>query len=200
MLFKLWHEVPAGEAVSDHPQKQRQHQPPVRGGQQEHGADEIDKHVNDDVSNFHHRIAHAQRRLHHLGGETAGKVVLEILHALPQHIAMRQPAGPHGEIAAQALVRRGFAYEIEGRLDDQGKGADKDELEAVVLPESCTLCLGEKIHQAAEEAVEIDFDERDDEGKQYIGDEKRRKWPGVEPDKRQQPQPQAFEPRQGEMN
>jgi hypothetical protein len=52
----------------------------------------------------HPDVAHGQRRLHHLGGDAPGELVLVEAHALAEHQAVEVPAQPHREVADSALV------------------------------------------------------------------------------------------------
>ena len=48
---------------------------------------------------------------------------MEEVHALAQHIAVRQPADAHGEIAAQALVDDRLGHEIQEWQHEQNQRA-----------------------------------------------------------------------------
>ncbi len=180
------HEVPAGGHIAGQPDQHGHHEPEIAGGHQHQGADEVDADIDDDLGELHHRIAHAQCGLHHLGGDAPGEVVGEEVHALAQDIAVRGPADAHGIIAAQALMRNGFGNEVEQRQNDEHHRAHHDELGAMVLPEGFAVRCGEKVDEVAEEGEEIDFEEGDGGRKQHRHRQQRPEGLGIVPGKGQQ--------------
>ena len=90
---------------------------------------------------------------------------MEKIHALAQHIAVRQPTDAHGKISAQALVGNRFRNEIQHRQDEQDKSSHQGKAQAVVLPECGAIRLCQEINQITDEGKEIDFNERNGDGK-----------------------------------
>ena len=83
-------------------------------------------------------VAHAQRRLHHLGGDAAGELVLVEAHALREHHAVEVPAQAHREVAEQRLV-------LQRRLQrHQHRAAREDTASSSSVPpsraHSCAGC------------------------------------------------------------
>ncbi len=112
---------------------------------------------------------------------------MEEVHALAQHVAVRQPAGAHGEIAAQALVRNGFGDEIEQRQHDEDERGHDDQLGTIILPEGGAVGGGEEIDEIAEKGEEIDLDQRDHRRKCDGSGKQRQERARIMPGKGQEP-------------
>ena len=143
------------------------------------GASEIDTDIEQDFAHLHDDFAHAQRGLHHLGGDPTGEVVLEEIHALAQHIAMGLPACPHGEIADQPLVDDRLVPEFQEWQDEQNERAHAGEAEPVVLPEGLAVGGGQPVDQLADKGEERHLDERHHAGEQRRGEQQRPKRLGI---------------------
>ena len=166
-------EVAHGDEVAGEPQDQRRRQPQVGRREQEDGAGEIDADVEQHLGDLHDHLAHRHRGLHHLGGDAAGEVVVEEGHRLAQHVAVRLPAGAHGEAAEHALVHDGFVEELQHRQDEQHDDAHAGEEPPVRRPEGGAVGLRQPIDEVAEEAEQRHLDQRDGRGQHRRRDDGR---------------------------
>ena len=180
------HEIPAGRRIARQPDEQGDHQPGIARCHQDQRAQEIDRHIDDDLGELHHRVAHPHRRLHHLGGDAAGEIVMEEVHALAQHIAVRLPADAHGEIAAKSLMRDGFSHETEERQHHQDEHSHADQFAAIVVPEGGAIGDRQEIDEIAEERKQVDLDCGNGRRECHRSNEQRQKRSRVMPGKGQQ--------------
>ncbi len=151
------HEIPQRQHVEQQPAQEGHHQPGVEDAHHRHHGDEIDHHVDQDVGEDEPGIAHRQRRLHHLGGDAAGKFVLVEAHALLEHQAVEIPAQPHREVAEHALVleQRLRAGQQDAAGQHRGQHGQRA---AVFLPQRSGLHRGQRVdhvrHHAEQQRLE----------------------------------------------
>jgi hypothetical protein len=156
-------EVAQDQDIDRHPDQQRDRQAQIRPrGDDEHAA-EIHDHVEDDIQQLHHRLAHGERGLHHLGGDAAGEVVLEERQALAEQVAMRLPADDHGVVAQQGLMHDERVQQHgDGQGDQHGECRPQ---EAALRPEHLPpRGMRQPVDQIAEIAEQGDLQDRDQAG------------------------------------
>ncbi len=164
------HEKGQGSHIQNQPAEERQQQAGVEtAGDQGHGQ-EVHHYENQDVGDDHHRVAHSQRGLHHLGGNPAGKFVLIEAHALAEQMPVEIPAQAHGEIAVQSLVFDQRLQSDQHRTG--GQDGDQDQQIAFFLsPKQVRRHLAQPIHDVAEHGEQDRFKSPDQCGQQgHCGD------------------------------
>ena len=101
---KSGHEICHRDTVRDQPGHQRPQQADVKPGRQHRDGDEIHANTDHHVGGGKDHLAHRQRRLHDLGGNTTGELVGVKRHALTQHQSVEIPAQAQGKVDCQRLV------------------------------------------------------------------------------------------------
>ncbi len=143
------HKINKRSDIQRQPDQKRQDQLQVKcAGQHRHG-DDVDRHGHQHVGQHKQGVAHGQRRLHDLGGQAAGKLVLVKGHALAQHQPVEIPAQAHGEIDRQRLVLD------DGLQGDNHNAGQNDACQyfqraALFDPQSSWLCCTQPVHDAAQ--------------------------------------------------
>ncbi len=98
------HEVPGSGQINREPAQKRRQQPEIEIADDQRDGDEIDDDEDQDVREYHPRVANRERRLHELGRDPAGELIVIEAQTLSEHVAMEIPAQPHGEIAGESLL------------------------------------------------------------------------------------------------
>ena len=83
-----------------------------------------------------HRLAHGERRLHHLLRDAAGELVLEEAEALAEQVAVRPPAHQHRIVAEHRLEHEQRLAERDRREADEDERRHAGKLRAVVWTEA----------------------------------------------------------------
>ena len=154
-------EVAQQQGIAAEPDRQWRSQPPVGRADDEQHAEEIDDDVVQDVDQLDDAFAHGKCRLHQLGGDAAGELVLVEGHRLLEQIAMHLPADAHGIVAHQRLL-------VDQRMDPYRSGQHEhdDEGHARQLPalggkEGLAVLRRQPVDDPAEEAEHPDFRDGD---------------------------------------
>ena len=157
--------------VANEPDRQRHGEPPVGRADDHQHAKEIDDDVVQDVDQLDDALAHGERRLHQLGGDTSGELVLVEAHRLLEQVAVHLPADTHGVVAHQRLL-------VEQRMEPDGAGQhhQHDESHAGELPafgrqEGRAVLHRQPIDDPAEEAEHPDFGDGDRRHQQRVDDD-----------------------------
>ncbi len=155
------HEIPERSAVTDDPQQQRHDQTQVRGGEQIQRAAGIDHHMPQRIDHLHGRITQRRPGLHHALGDAPGKVVLEEVQALLEHVAVVLPADQVGQPRVDRLMREQVVQAKHQRPDDQRHRSHPQQLVAVRGEKGSRIArrLGH-IDQLAEETEQRHLDHR----------------------------------------
>ena len=103
-LAQPGHEVGQRHHVAGQPAQEGQQQRGVEAADHAQHRHEVDRDEDQDVGDDQPALAHRQRRLHQLGRDATGELVLVEAHALGEQVAVEVPAQPHREVAGQALV------------------------------------------------------------------------------------------------
>ena len=127
--------------------------------------DEVDDDEDQNIREYHPRVADRERRLHELGRHAAREFILVEAQGLGQHVAVKIPAQPHGKVAGQRLL---LEQTLKG--DQHGAAgqhrAQQCQMSALVRPQPRRLNLGEPIDDPAEHAEEQGFEYPDRRGEQ----------------------------------
>ena len=177
------HEYGKDDHVADQPQDQRQGEAPIMACQQGQRAQEIDHHIDADIQQCQHCLAHGQSGLHDLLRNAAGKLVLKETQALAKDVAMRPPPHQHRKVPEHALKMEQAVPQHEQRVADEHCPAQDHEQETVIRQEGLTVSAPEPVDEAAHEAEKHDLGDRDN-GDQQRGDRQPRQYrPGIVEDK-----------------
>ena len=98
------HEQPQHHRIAGEPDHDRQRQPLIGGGEQEHRAGAVDHDVPDRRDHRDQALAHSRPGLHHLVGDAAGEIVLEERPALAHHMPVVLPADHVGDVGRDRLI------------------------------------------------------------------------------------------------
>ena len=101
-LAEARHEIAQAHGVEREPAEERREHPQVETAHDQQHRDEVDRDEREDVRRGDPRIAHRQRRLHHLRGDAARELVLVEAHALAEHQPMEVPAQAHRKVGRTA--------------------------------------------------------------------------------------------------
>ena len=164
------HEVPKRGAVADDPQQQRHDQTQIGGGEQVQRAAGIDHHMPQRIDHLHGRIAQRRPGLHHALGDAPGKVVLEEVQALLEHVAVVLPADQVGQPRIDRLMGEQVVQAEHQRPDNQRHRRHPQQLVAV-LGEKRPRVIGRLGHidQLPEEAEQRHLDHRPEEADHQHG-------------------------------
>ena len=162
------HEIPDRQGVQREPAQKRCQQPQIEAAHDEHHRDEIDQHEHQDVGQQHPGIAHRQSGLHDFGRYPAGEFILVEAQALRQHVAMKIPAQPHGEIAGKRLLLEQTLQGDEGRAPHENHG-QHDQVSALLRPQRRGLNFGQPVDDVTEHAEQHRLEYADHDGAERHG-------------------------------
>ena len=154
-------EIAQRKQIAGEPQRHRRRQPPVRRADDHQHAEEIDHDIVQHLGELDDRLAHGERRLHQLGGDAPGELVLVEGHRLLEQVAVHLPADAHGIVAEQRLVgveRRQRHQERQRHADDQRHAR---QLPPFRLKERLAVLHRQPVDDMAEEAEHPDLDDGD---------------------------------------
>ncbi len=155
--------------------------------EEEQGRGDVDGHVDHQVRQLHHRLAHAERGLHQLGREAAREVVREEGARLAQEGAVRAPPDRHRHVGHDALEEDKLVEKREERPDERDQAEDQEELAAMRVKEPLAPRLAHPADDLAHEVEGQDLDEGDRDGEEDRRGEQPAERPHVVPDERDQP-------------
>ena len=155
------------QRVDDDPGDHQEHHRPVLACHQRDDGEEVGDDVHHDVGAGSRHRAHRQRRLHHLGGDAAGKFVLIEAHALPEQVIVHAPARRHRHVAHNHLVTRDGADVAKERQQDQNHQPHAGEFPAFVAQEGVGGACRQPIDDVADEAEKQHFQHGDGNAREH---------------------------------
>ena len=159
------HEIGERRDVQRDPADERREQPQVEAAQHGQHRREIDDHEHEELGDDDPHVAHRERRLHHLGGDAAGELVLVEPHALRQHQPVEVPAQQHREIARQRLLLDRGLQRHDADAGDQ-HAAQQQQRGALLDPQAGRLDRREPVDDVPHHAEQQRLERADGGGEQ----------------------------------
>ena len=183
-LAESRHEVAQARHVEREPAQERRQHPRVEAADHRQHRQEIDRDEGEDVHRGHPRVAHRERRLHHLGRDAPGELVLIEAHALAEHEPVEVPPQAHREVREQRLVldQRIQPDHERARGDDR---AEQQQAVALLRPELRRGNLRQPVDDPAEHREQQGLERGDDRRAERHREDVAAQAPGAFPHERE---------------
>ena len=157
------HEDAQQDRVACEPDQDRQRQPEIGRGQQQHRAGAVDQDVPDRRDHRDQALADRRPGLHHLVGDTAGEIVLEEGPALPHHMPVALPADQVGDIGRDALIGNDVLRGQRQRTQHDQHHRHPEQQVPGLREQGGRVARCDEGHDAADEDRNGDVEQSDDE-------------------------------------